>query len=478
MGALQGLANPSCHGKSCRVGGMAMRFGKDRYTRPGGQSTFLCPGCLLPPMSYLFLYAAVLVIVWVLYVRRQRRIHEEHAEQLKQSIEAGMVEPPSLHPVIDPVRCLGSASCITACPEGALGIVKGKAVLINGAACIGHGACLAACPHDAIQLVFGSETRGVDIPEVSPEFESNVPGIFIAGELGGMGLIRKAAEQGRQAIEQIRKRRGASFDFDVIIVGCGPAGLSAGLSSVEHKLRYKILEQEPSLGGAVFHYPRNQIAMTAPVKLALVGKVKFGEVQKEKLLEFWQGVVARWRLEIAFRETLQGIDREGEGFIVRTDRGSYRTCSVLLSMGRRGSPRKLEVPGEESPKVVYRLIDPAQYAGQAVLVVGGGDSALEAAIALSEESGTKVTLSYRSAAFNRVKTKNRQLLEQAQRAGKLQVLMESTVRSIEPDKVIMKTKDGEKTMRNDAVIVCAGGLLPTPLLQSIGIRFDTKYGTR
>jgi thioredoxin reductase/ferredoxin len=428
-------------------------------------------------MLYLFLYAAILLAVWVLYVRRRRRIQREHAEQLKESIEAGLVEPPSLHPVVDPVRCLGSASCITACPEGALGIVNGKAVLINGAACIGHGACLAACPHDAISLVFGSESRGVDIPELSPEFESNVPGIFIAGELGGMGLIRKAAEQGRQAIDVIRKRRGGSFDFDVVIVGCGPAGISAGLSSIEHKLRYKLLEQESSLGGAVFHYPRNKIAMTAPVKLALVGKVKFGEVQKEKLLEFWQGVVERTGLKVTFKETMQGIDTEGEGFVVRTDRASYRTRSVLLTMGRRGSPRKLEVPGEESSKVVYRLVDPAQYTGQAVLVVGGGDSALEAAIALSVESGTDVTISYRSAAFNRVKGKNRQALEQAQREGRLKVLMESTVRSIEPDKVTLRTATGEKTLRNDAVIVCAGGQLPTPLLQSIGIRFDTKYGT-
>jgi thioredoxin reductase/NAD-dependent dihydropyrimidine dehydrogenase PreA subunit len=419
----------------------------------------------------------VLATVWWLYVRRRRRVQREHVQQLQQSQEAGLAEPASLHPVIDPLRCLGSSSCLKACPEEALGIVNGKAVLVNGAACIGHGACRAACPVDAIQLVFGSEKRGIDIPQVSPTFETNVPGVFIAGELGGMGLIRKAAEQGRQAIETIRTRTDGDFEHDVVIVGCGPAGLSAGLAAIQHKLRYRMIEQEESLGGAVFHYPRNKIAMTAPVKLALIGKVRFGEVHKEKLLDFWNTVVRKTGLKIAFRECMEAVEPDGAGFVVRTNQGSYRTRCVLLTMGRRGTPRKLEVPGEESPKVVYRLIDPAQYDGMAVLVVGGGDSALEAALALAERPGTEVTLSYRSAAFSRVKQKNRQALEQAQRDKRVRVELQSTVEAIEPERVRLKTTAGPATLRNQAVIVCAGGLLPTPLLQKIGIHLETKHGT-
>jgi thioredoxin reductase len=227
----------------------------------------------------------------------------------------------------------------------------------------------------------------------------------------------------------------------------------------------------------VFHYPRNKIAMTAPVELALIGKVKFGEVQKEELLEFWNGAVKQTGLTIGFREQLAAIDRREGGFMVHTSQGQYKTRSVLLTMGRRGTPRKLEVPGEESSKVVYRLIDAAQYCNQAVLVVGGGDSALEAAIALSQEAGTEVILSYRSEAFARVKQKNRTLLDQQEKEGRVKVMLKSSVKSIEAHTVHIEHEGKLQSYRNDAVIVCAGGLLPTALLQKVGIQFDTKFGT-
>jgi len=428
-------------------------------------------------MTYLLVYAVVLALAMAVYLRRRHQVLDAHAAQLRESTAAGLVEPQSLHPVVDPIACIGSGSCVQACPEDALGIVDGRAVLKNASACIGHGACLSACPMEAIKLVFGTERRGVDIPNISPEFETNVTGIFIAGELGGMGLIRKAVEQGRQAMEAIRRRTGGDFDLDVVIVGSGPAGLSAGLSAMQHKLRYRIVEQEETLGGTVYHYPRNKVAMTAPIDLALVGKVKFGEVQKEALLDFWHGVVAKTGLQISFRERMEGIERRDGGFVVQTSRGQYRARSVLLAMGRRGTPRKLDVPGEEASKVVYRLVDAAQYAGQAVLVVGGGDSALEAAIAVAHQAGTEVTLSYRGDAFSRVKQKNRLMLQACEREGKLRVAMNSQVKSIELGTVHLEQDGSVRKLRNDAVIVCAGGQLPTPLLQKLGIRFDTKFGT-
>ena len=428
-------------------------------------------------MNYLYLYGAIILAVIVMYSRRQVKQQVADKTQLIESVQSGLAEPPSLHPVFDPIKCIGSGSCATVCPEGAIGIVNGRGVLINAAHCIGHGACLAACPHDAIKLVFGTEKRGIDIPNISQDFETNVPGIFIAGELGGMGLIRKAAQQGREAINALRKRERGAAEFDVVIVGCGPAGLSAGLSSIHQKLKYKLIEQEDSLGGAVYHYPRNKIAMTAPVVLDIIGSVKFGEVQKEKLLEFWMGVVEKTGLKISFRERMEAIEKSGDNFVVTTNKGQYLTRSVLLSMGRRGTPRKLDVPGEETAKVVYRLIDPEQYKGQAVLVVGGGDSALEAAIAISEQPGSEVILSYRSAAFSRVKQKNRTLLEQGEKAGRIKVMLNSGVKEIFEKEVVIEAQGQKQTFRNDAVIVCAGGLLPTPLLQKIGIEFETKFGT-
>ncbi len=431
-------------------------------------------------MSMLLPYGIAIVVILWLYLRRKRRLDTSHRAEMHEAVQAGLAEPPSLHPVIDPARCIGSGSCAAACPEEALGVVGGKAVLKNAAACIGHGACLTACPVDAITLVFGTEKRGIDIPNISPEFETNVPGLFIAGELGGMGLIRKAAEQGRQAMDVIQQRGRASGDkpLDVLIVGCGPAGFSAGLSAIQHKLRYRIIEQEDSLGGAVYHYPRNKITMTSPVQLPLVGKVKFNEVSKETLLEFWNGAMQTTGLKVSFRERLTGLERQADGFVVQTNLGEYRVRSVLLAMGRRGTPRKLDVPGEESSKVVYRLVDPEQYRGQKVLVVGGGDSALEAAIATAEQPGTQVILSYRSEAFSRVKGRNRSLLEAAQQAGRIQVMLKSRIQAIDAHSVAIDHEGAVTVHGNDVVIVCAGGELPTPLLKKIGIEFETKFGSR
>jgi thioredoxin reductase (NADPH) len=428
---------------------------------------------------HFVLYLAPLATVLYLYLRRHNRREEKFALALQETREAGIGEPISLHPVVDPLRCCGSGSCVKACPEGAFGIINGKAQLVNPSVCIGHGACVAACPFEAIKLVFGTEKRGVDIPLIKPNFETNVPGLFIAGELGGMGLVRKAVEQGRQAMNAIRDtlKGSGNTDFDVLIVGAGPAGIAAGLGAIQHKLSYRIVEQEDSLGGTVYHYPRNKIIMTAPVQLPIIGKVRMSEISKEALLEFWNGIVGKTELKISFRERMESIQPNGKGFQVKTSGGEYSVRAVLLAIGRRGTPRKLDVPGEELPKVVYRLIDAEQYRGQKVLVVGGGDSALEAALAIAEEADTDVTLSYRSEAFGRVKAKNRQRLEDAQKQGRIRVLLKSNVIRIEPEEVLLGLESEQMRLPNNAVIISAGGVLPIDLLKKVGIQFETKHGT-
>jgi thioredoxin reductase/Pyruvate/2-oxoacid:ferredoxin oxidoreductase delta subunit len=398
---------------------------------------------------------------------------------LEEAKASGLTEPPSLHPVVDPAICVGSGACAAACPEQAIGIVNGKALLVNPSHCIGHGACAAACPAEAITLVFGTEKRGMDIPYVQPTFETNVRGIYIAGELGGMGLVRKAAEQGRQAIQNIAKQKSRDGELDVLIVGAGPAGLTATLGAMEHKLRFATIEQEDSLGGTVYHYPRNKIVMTQPVNLPLVGKARLGEISKESLLAFWQGIVERVKMPLNFGEPMEKVEAAGDGrsFIVRTPKREYRTRNLLLAIGRRGTPRKLGVPGEEHPKVVYRLIDAEQYRGMQVVVVGGGDSAIEAAVAIAEQPGTGVMLSYRGEAFGRVKPKNRDRVKAAETAGRLRVALNSRLLAIAPEMISIEEAGVQQDIRNDAVIVCAGGILPTPMLRELGIRVEAKFGT-
>ena len=427
----------------------------------------------------LAFYAAPLVGIWSVYALSRRRAETRALAVRDEAIDAGLGEPTSLHPIIDPVLCIGCKACLKACPEGdILGLINNKAQLIEPSNCIGHGACKTACPCGAISLVFGTATRGVDLPVTSADFETNVPGLFIAGELGGMGLIRNAIEQGRQAMEAVEKCAKASRHnmLDVCIVGSGPAGISASLSAMEKGLRFVTLEQD-TLGGSVAHFPRGKVVMTAPAHLPIVGEMKFKEVSKEALLGFWNQVVRKTGLRINFQERVVAVEAVSGGFTVKTTQSTYLTRSVLLAIGRRGTPRRLGVPGEDSQKVMYRLIDPEQFQGQHVLVVGGGDSALEAAASLAEQRGTQVTLSYRNAAFARAKTKNRQRVEDARAAMRLDVLLSSSVVRIGSDNVELAQEGRAIQKHNDAVIVCAGGILPTDFLKSMGIEIETKYGT-
>lgn len=419
-------------------------------------------------------------ILIIFLAARQKRSRElADTLLLDGNIKSGLMEPASLHPLIDPVKCIGCGSCAAACPENrVIGIIHGKASLVNPSYCIGHGACRTACPMNAITLVFGTEKRGVDIPHVKPNYETNLPGIYIAGELGGMGLIRNAIEQGKQAVASINRMHGMKNGegIDLVIVGSGPSGIAASLAAKEAGLSFVTLEQE-SLGGTVAHFPRGKVVMTAPVDLPIVGKVRIEETTKEALLELWEGIVQETGLEINFHERVDTIDKTPSGFCVKSSKREYHTKAVLLAIGRRGTPRKLEVKGEEMDKVVYRLIDSEQYRGQHVLVVGGGDSALEAACSIADEPGTTVTVSYRSASFNRAKEKNRNRIMAASEQGRIRVLFNSKVMEISRHSVTLEQEGSPVLVENDAVIVSAGGILPTAFLKSTGIEVETKHGT-
>ncbi len=426
----------------------------------------------------LLIYGLPMVLIWVGYWLYQRALHNKAQRKQIDSLESGLTEPASLHPVIDPNLCLGCGACVKACPEGEiLGLIHGKAQLVQPTNCIGHGACKAACPFDAIALVFGTEQRGIDIPVLKPNFETDVPGIFIAGELGGMGLIRNALKQGVEAVEGIKKntpkKHGAPLDL--LIVGAGPAGIAASINAKANDLNFITIDQD-TFGGTVAHFPRNKIVMTAPVDLPLIGKVEIKETTKEALLKFWKKIISDTQLNIKFDERLEEITPYQDDFKVVSSKEEYITCNVLLCLGRRGTPRKLGVAGEENLKVVYRLIDPAQYRNQHVLIVGGGDSALEAAISIADEPGTQVTLSYRGDSFSRAKPKNREKLSLAATNQDLNIMLDSTVHAIEEVSVEIQHEGQVHTIKNDAVIVCAGGILPTPFLEKLGISIETKHG--
>lgn len=431
---------------------------------------------------YLLIYFVPLALIVLFYVRSKKKREKKNIDIQNEEFDAGLIEPPSLHPLIDPAKCFGCNACVEACPEkNVLGVVNGKAQLIAPSNCIGHGACSDACPFEAITLVFGTEKRGMDIPTLKPDFETSVPGIYIAGELGGMGLIRNAITQGTQAMETIAKaqarRKNRDTDIlDVIIVGAGPAGFAASLAAIEQGLHFITLEQE-TFGGTVSHYPRGKLVMTRPVNLPLIGQMKFTDTTKEELLEFLKSAKQKASLKINYSERVEKIEKEGPHFSVTTLNKVYKTHTVLLAIGRRGTPRTLGVPGEERSKVVYRMIDPEQYTSEHVLIVGGGDSALEAAASIAEISKAKVTLSYRGDAFNRAKKTNRERVEQAGKTGRLDVLMESNVKEIFEKEVLLDQKGQELRISNDSIIVCAGGILPTGFLKEIGIEVETKHGT-
>jgi thioredoxin reductase/Pyruvate/2-oxoacid:ferredoxin oxidoreductase delta subunit len=427
-------------------------------------------------------YGAILILCGVViffYLRTQRRRSNVTTEKIELAKEEGLFEPVSLHPVIDLDTCIGSSACVAACPEkDVIGMLDGKATLVNASRCVGHGACFHACPVQAISLRIGTEKRGVDLPHVHPTFETNVQGIFIAGELGGMGLIKNSVEQGKQAMTNIAKsisKNKTSTDYDVIVVGAGPAGISASLAAKDKGLRFITLEQD-TLGGTVYTFPRSKIVMTSPMDLPIHGKVKLNETNKSQLLTLWNEVLGKHSIEISENSKVEEILKEGDLFRVKTTKGgNFTTKSVLLAIGRRGTPRKLGVPGESTEKVAYRLMEPENLQGKNIVIVGGGDSAIEAALSVMEENN--VILSYRKDAFSRIKKKNSDKVKETMADGKLQVKFNSNLLEIREHDVILSTEDqGDLTLKNDLVYIFAGGELPTQFLQKAGIEITKRFG--
>ena len=420
------------------------------------------------------------IITVYFYLTRKKKKSIEVKKKVSLAKEEGLFEPVSLHPYIDLKTCIGSAACVSDCPEkDILGIVDGKATVINTSNCVGHGACFHSCPVEAISLRIGTETRGVDLPHVNEQFETNSKGIYIAGELGGMGLIKNSVEQGQQAIESMVKSKKPTKEnvLDVIIIGAGPAGISASLAAKKNSLSCVTLEQD-SLGGTVYTFPRAKIVMTSPMNLPLYGKAKLYDTSKDELLQLWKKVISEQNLNIEENTKVESITPlKDSTFKLLTNTGKeYISNNVLIAIGRRGTPRKLGIPGEESQKVAYRLLEPERIINKKVLVVGGGDSAIETILLLKDNN--EAILSYRKDKFSRLKPKNKERINEAVKDGTVQVIFDSNLLSINDKSVLIKTEENEEGdhLENDLVYIFAGGELPTAFLQKAGIKITKRFG--
>ena len=418
----------------------------------------------------------------LLHVRRTRR---REAEALAAA-ERGKLHsggPRAQHPHINISWCIGCGACVDVCPEGdVLAVIAGKAAIVNGSKCIGHGLCAEACPVGAIEIVMASPSVSADMPRLSREYETSVPGVFIIGELGGLALIKNAVNQGRECIDTIGRRVArqarAPGILDVCIVGAGPAGLSASLRAVEKGLTYVTLEQE-ELGGTVAKYPRQKVVMTSPVDFPMHGKFNKLEISKEKLMEFWASVIRKGNVQVRTQEKVESIDRETDGTLtIRSTNGTYRARSAILALGRRGTPRKLGIPGEELPKVMYGLIEADAYVNSKILVVGGGDSAVEAAMGLAYQKGNQVTLSYRQEEFSRLKERNALRIREAMKTRKLRVLFSSRPVEVREASVLVDVAGTMTEIPNDWMWVFAGGEPPSAFLQKVGVAMGERDMTR
>ena len=432
-------------------------------------------------LASLLIAVAITLLFVLRYLKAQKRIQE----RAREAAEKGKLRsdgPRSQHPHINTTYCIGCAACTLVCPEGdVLAMVGGQAAIVNGYKCIGHSLCEEACPVGAITMVMASPSMGRDMPQLTPEYETSVANMYIVGELGGLALIKNAINQGRDCVDTIaaklpslRNRSHREDVLDLLIVGAGPGGISASLRAIENGMHYLTLD-EGEMGGTVSKYPRQKLVMTSPVALPLYGKFKKTELSKEDLLAVWDEVLKKAEFKFRNGEKVSDIKKDENGiFTVITQQGQYRALSVILALGKGGSPRKLGVKGEELDKVMYRLIEADHFVNKNILVVGGGDSAIEAAMGLAHQVGNKVTLSYRKEAFTRLKDRNEKRVEENARTGKLKIVFNSMPVEFREKSVLLEVNGTVEEIPNDFVWIFAGGEPPTAFLKKVGIQIGVR----
>jgi thioredoxin reductase len=389
--------------------------------------------------------------------------------------ELALVAPVRRLPVIDTSTCLGCYACVDACPYDVLRVERYVAVVDRPEACCGLTLCEQVCPNGSLQMQHGAPSE--QSPLLGQGLRAqHASGIYLAGDITGVPLIKNAILQGTKAVEQIHadlpKRHGLALDL--LIVGAGPAGIAAALRAKELGLAFEVIEQG-SVAQSIRSFPRGKLVFDQPLELPVAGNLWLQESTKEELLAQWLRIVKSERLPIVEQHRLTALSRREVGFEAEiagpNGPTTRRAARALLAIGMRGSPRRLpiDLPESVESKVFYHLADARSFVGQRVLVVGLGDSAMEAAIALAHQSGTEVTISYRGSEITRGKRRNIDELRRLLEARRVRLIYESQVKSISPSEVVLSTTEGDTRMANDAVLVLIGSLAPKQLLTEIGV---------
>ena len=384
-------------------------------------------------------------------------------------------------PLIDDSTCLGCYACVDACPYDVLQVDRYVAVVVRPDLCCGLTLCEQVCPNGSLAIT----DIDAKVPQLrlSDDNESlDTPGVYLAGDVTGLPLIKNAIVQGDRVMEAVaRNLPKHDRKYDVVVIGAGPAGISAALRAKQQGLSCKVIEQG-SVAQSIRSFPRGKLVFDQPLELPRVGKLWLEESTKEELLERWTRIVRSEKLDIDEGRRFSGIEQHDAAFTVLASDDAtetahrYETSRVLLAIGLRGSPRRLDVelePEVES-KVFYHLADARSFAGQRVLVVGLGDVAMETAVALARQPGTKVTVSYRGEDFSRGKPRNIAELRKLVDADRVELLFSSHVIAIAPSEAVIRTAVGEQRVEVDATFVMIGNVPPVALLAKAGVRYSDE----
>lgn len=388
-----------------------------------------------------------------------------------------MRQGPILGRLSFPISCRTCVDhrCLPACGFDALTMSDEHELRIDKMKCVGCRACYEACPNSVITMIETPYTAD-DFPNAMPntdlEGRTNVPGLYLVGEASGAALIKVASNGGvaaaKSIIADLAPHTGPAGVHDVLIVGAGPAGLAASLQCLDAGMDFVVFDKG-DFAKTIHSYPREKVVMAEPAHIPKYGMLWLQNTTKEGLIEKWREVIANTGLKINGHESVQSVKKGDDGlFDVVTEKAAYRAHRVILATGNRGTPRRLGVANEKEPRVEYTLTDPELYQGKRVLVVGGGDSAVEAAMSLAD-FGADATLSYRRDSFGRIKGGNRTRLAEYEEEGKVRVILESTVTALDDGGVTLKTKGGPVEIGNDFVFALLGAEPPIPFFEAAGI---------